>query len=206
MIKTASEIAEHVLYKIAGHRQSIHGFDDLDKFQELRQPVFEHDKTVGDYNRAKQKALEEAVGKYPSRGDYKNSLIAKMRGDTYDDALNAYKSKRKRFQDQYSANNPEPDYFASEDSREALRDFLTANTVGNFGKYEGVDDMLAGYAYNPLGGDNLIEQGYLPKEDLIKRIEEDQAKGLLTFQDADGYPTLDALRNSPYKYFSSTLQ
>lgn len=119
------------------------------------------------------------------------------------DAYNAYLQKRREFYDKYDSENPFPD-----DLSDFSADLFKGKPLGWFDKYVGIPQMVGGTAHEGFT-DSSTREGYLSKENLLDLLEGEMKgygdKGWKALDGSDSRLDLvDTIRNSPYRYYTST--
>jgi len=190
MYKTASEIADRVLVKLAegqpdasNQYQNVMGFDDLDKFKGLRTGLLEAEKTRDDDWDAMMAQQEAAA----PRAEH-----ATMSPEQRE----AYYSARRGGVAQHKRDNPRG--WAA--LRDSLESDLGGNYVDNLGLGTSVPEMQASTAMSDEAGGSPSAptgEGYLSKEDLMKRLSQQGSGGA-------SQVTRDAISSSPNRYFTSS--
>jgi len=170
--------------KTAGYWQNVVGFDDIKKFNKLRDAVRSAAKAEEAWDKGYDQEFSAQGLTYPKPGLDRDTFT------TWQDKVDAAMKN-------WRAANPRPDNLA------ALKAFnpaaLGGKDLGFTGKYNVIAPLIATYDEDPLGGEPTGE-GYMTREALLKAP---QLTGPYHIDGKDS-PLLDILKKSPYKYYTST--
>lgn len=197
MYKTASEIADRVLVKLAGHYQNVVGFDDLDAFQAQRKATLEAEKQ---YLGSIPKPIKQQAPRQGLWQKIKDGLFGKGGVGNIVQSGTQVDSQRVPLppvskQEQKAR---EKAYFALVDS---FQKNITGTDLGLMGKYTTAPYMIGHSAYDGFS-DAATDKGYVTKEDLLK---DDWLFGPTNaYGEVVSKELQDAIQNSKHKYFTST--
>jgi hypothetical protein len=191
------------LIKCAGYYQNVVGVNDIRPIEKHRENLkaylqaeeeFKNSPEYKEWDEKYQRARQEAYKKYPEVRTRSRFLGRKI--------PEAMATNRQRSADrieyirEQAAARPE---MSQESPSLRAKDLRGSTDFGYMPKYMGVPDTLANYASDPMSG-TPVNKGYLTREEFLYSIAPFES----TFDTAEQKALLEKLRNSNYRYVTST--